>query len=115
MPDTNTHGPANRPTPGTDFDALVVGAGVGGTWCWNRYPGARCDSKSHSCSYSFPEALLREWEWSERHPEPQAKYSWYLSANVPGKLRMFMPYAGGMVRYREICAGSRRRHIEGLS
>jgi hypothetical protein len=35
---------------------------------------------------------------------PQASHSWYLGANVPGKPRVFMPYAGGMVRYREICA-----------
>jgi hypothetical protein len=35
---------------------------------------------------------------------PQAHHSWYLGANVPGKPRVFMPYAGGMARYREICA-----------
>ena len=35
---------------------------------------------------------------------PQAHHSWYLGANVPGKPRVFMPYAGGMERYREICA-----------
>ncbi len=34
---------------------------------------------------------------------PQAGHSWYLGANIPGKPRMFMPYAGGMVRYRTIC------------
>ena len=43
--------------------------GVGGTWYWNRYPGARCDSESHSYCYTFSEELLREWEWSERYPE----------------------------------------------
>ena len=88
--------PTERPgTAGGDFDALVVGAGfsglyqlhllrdrlglsvrvleagdgVGGTWHWNRYPGARCDSESHSYSYYFSEDLLKEWEWSERYPE----------------------------------------------
>jgi hypothetical protein len=35
---------------------------------------------------------------------PMATHSWYLGANIPGKPRVFMPYAGGMVRYREICA-----------
>jgi cation diffusion facilitator CzcD-associated flavoprotein CzcO len=76
------------------FDALVIGAGfsglyqllrlrdrlglkavvleaadgVGGTWYWNRYPGARCDSESHSYSYYFDDDLLRDWEWSERYP-----------------------------------------------
>src|ERR1700733_11127301 len=73
-----------------DFDALVIGAGisglyqlyrlrelgmrvrvleagtgVGGTWYWNRYPGARFDSESYSYSYSFSKELLREWNWSE--------------------------------------------------
>ncbi len=47
---------------------LEAGAGVGGTWYWNRYPGARCDSESHSYCYSFSEELLRDWQWSERYP-----------------------------------------------
>ncbi len=49
---------------------LEAGGGVGGTWYWNRYPGARCDSESHSYCYSFSPALTREWEWSERYPGP---------------------------------------------
>jgi cation diffusion facilitator CzcD-associated flavoprotein CzcO len=79
----------------TDFDAVIVGAGfaglyaihrlrnelgisvrafeaaegVGGTWYWNRYPGARCDSDSYIYCYTFDEKLLQEWEWSERYPE----------------------------------------------
>ncbi|MBV1796711.1 NAD(P)/FAD-dependent oxidoreductase [Siccirubricoccus sp. G192] len=40
--------------------------GVGGTWYWNRYPGARCDVESMQYSYSFSEALQQEWQWSER-------------------------------------------------
>ncbi|OLT07716.1 hypothetical protein BJF90_13660 [Pseudonocardia sp. CNS-004] len=40
--------------------------GVGGTWYWNRYPGARCDIESIYYSYSFSEELQQEWEWSER-------------------------------------------------
>ncbi|MCL2428348.1 MAG: NAD(P)/FAD-dependent oxidoreductase [Alphaproteobacteria bacterium] len=43
--------------------------GVGGTWYWNRYPGARCDSESHYYCYSFDEAMLQEWEWTCRYPE----------------------------------------------
>jgi hypothetical protein len=39
--------------------------GVGGTWYWNRYPGARFDSESYSYSYSFSKELLEEWNWSE--------------------------------------------------
>jgi cation diffusion facilitator CzcD-associated flavoprotein CzcO len=78
-----------------DFDAVVVGAGfsglyalhklrddlhlrvhvfeagdgVGGTWYWNRYPGARCDSESYYYCYSFSPELAQEWEWSGRYPE----------------------------------------------
>ncbi len=73
-----------------DYDAIIVGAGiaglyqlyqlrkigmkvrvfesgtgVGGTWYWNRYPGARFDSESYSYGYSFSEELLNEWDWSE--------------------------------------------------
>ena len=74
-----------------DYDAIVIGAGisgmyqlyrlrelgftvrvfergtgVGGTWYWNRYPGARFDSESYSYGYSFSQELLDEWDWSER-------------------------------------------------
>ncbi|MEM7195536.1 MAG: NAD(P)/FAD-dependent oxidoreductase [Pseudomonadota bacterium] len=74
------------------FDAVVVGAGfagmyllirlrelglsvrvlekgldVGGTWYWNRYPGARCDIESFQYSYSFSDELQQEWDWSERY------------------------------------------------
>jgi len=43
--------------------------GVGGTWYWNRYPGARCDSESIYYNYTFSEELLQEWTWSARYPE----------------------------------------------
>src|SRR6195952_4342758 len=74
----------------TDFDAIVIGAGasglyqlyrlrelglttrvfeagsgVGGTWYWNRYPGARFDSESWTYGYSFSQELLDEWDWEE--------------------------------------------------
>jgi cation diffusion facilitator CzcD-associated flavoprotein CzcO len=91
-----TQAPENETRPARSFDALIIGAGfsglyqllclrdrlglsvfvleagagVGGTWYWNRYPGARCDSESHSYCYSFSEELTREWEWSERYPGP---------------------------------------------
>jgi cation diffusion facilitator CzcD-associated flavoprotein CzcO len=82
--------PPAPPSPALDFDAIIVGAGlsgmyqlyrlrelgyrvrvfeagtdVGGTWYWNRYPGARFDSESYSYGYSFSKELLAEWEWSE--------------------------------------------------
>ena len=51
------------------FTAQVVeaGSGVGGTWFWNRYPGARCDVPSVEYSYSFDPALEQDWTWSERY------------------------------------------------
>jgi cation diffusion facilitator CzcD-associated flavoprotein CzcO len=81
-----------NPANGKPFDAVVVGAGfaglymlyrlrclgfsarvyeagsgVGGTWFWNRYPGARCDVESMEYSYSFSKELQQEWEWTERY------------------------------------------------
>ncbi|MGE0623839.1 MAG: flavin-containing monooxygenase [Pseudomonadales bacterium] len=75
-----------------DYDVVVVGAGfaglyllyrlgeagftalafeqgdnVGGTWYWNRYPGARCDAESLAYSFSFSEALEQDWQWTERY------------------------------------------------
>jgi cation diffusion facilitator CzcD-associated flavoprotein CzcO len=55
---------------GLSVKVLEAGAGVGGTWYWNRYPGARCDSESHSYCYTFSEDLWKEWEWSEKYPGP---------------------------------------------
>jgi cyclohexanone monooxygenase len=51
------------------FSAHVVeaGQGVGGTWYWNRYPGARCDVPSVEYSYSFSPELERDWRWTERY------------------------------------------------
>jgi cyclohexanone monooxygenase len=53
-----------------NLDAVVFerGNGVGGTWFWNRYPGARCDVESQDYSYSFSPELEQEWEWTERYP-----------------------------------------------
>ena len=51
------------------FKATVfeAGSGVGGTWYWNRYPGARCDVESMEYSYSFDDELQQQWEWTERY------------------------------------------------
>ncbi len=49
-----------------------AGGGVGGTWYWNRYPGARCDVESLQYSFSFSEELDQEWNWSEKYaPQPE--------------------------------------------
>ncbi|MBI3516880.1 MAG: NAD(P)/FAD-dependent oxidoreductase, partial [Proteobacteria bacterium] len=50
---------------GLQVRVFESGTGVGGTWYWNRYPGARFDSESYSYSYSFSPELLAEWSWSE--------------------------------------------------
>ncbi len=80
------------PAPKANYDAVIVGAGfagiymlyklrglglsahvveagsdVGGTWYWNRYPGARCDIESMEYQYGFEDDLAREWRWSERY------------------------------------------------
>ncbi len=54
---------------GMDLSVRVLerGGGVGGTWFWNRYPGARCDIESLEYSYQFSEELQQEWKWSERY------------------------------------------------
>src|ERR1700682_2040822 len=87
----------SQPTATETCDVVVVGAGfagmymlhrlrgqglsarvyeqggdVGGTWYWNRYPGARCDVESMQYSYSFSDELQQEWNWSERYaPQPE--------------------------------------------
>ena len=68
---------------------------------------------------ALPEAMDK---WVEEVNEaanktllPMAKHSWYLGANIPGKPRVFMPYAGGMVRYREICANVAAQGYEGFA
>ena len=89
--------PQRAPEVGAEFDAIIVGAGfagmymlhrlrglgftarvyeagggVGGTWYWNRYPGARCDVESMQYSFSFSEELDQQWDWSEKYaPQPE--------------------------------------------
>ncbi len=52
------------------FSAVLfeAGDGVGGTWYWNRYPGANCDSDCEVYSFSFSPELLRDWRWKRRYP-----------------------------------------------
>ncbi len=52
---------------GMDVRVFEAGTDVGGTWYWNRYPGARCDVESMEYSYQFDEELQQEWEWTERY------------------------------------------------
>jgi cation diffusion facilitator CzcD-associated flavoprotein CzcO len=62
------------------FSTLLVeaGSGVGGTWYWNRYPGARFDSESYSYGYLFSKELFADWEWQE-HFAPQPETERYLN------------------------------------
>jgi cyclohexanone monooxygenase len=53
---------------GMKAQVYEAGSGVGGTWYWNRYPGARCDTPSLQYSYSFSEPLQQEWNWTELYP-----------------------------------------------
>ena len=54
---------------GISAQVYEAGDGVGGTWYWNRYPGARCDSESYMYCFSFDKDLLQDWEWSGKYPE----------------------------------------------
>lgn len=58
-----------RDVLGLSVRSFEAGAGVGGTWYWNRYPGARCDTDAYVYCYSFSKELLQEWEWSGKYPE----------------------------------------------
>ena len=58
-----------RDEMGLEVQAYETGDGVGGTWYWNRYPGARCDSESFYYCFSFDHDLAQEWEWSGKYPE----------------------------------------------
>src|SRR5262245_59842705 len=59
---------------GMNVRVFEDGADLGGTWYWNRYPGARFDSESWSYGYSFSEELLDEWDWQEHFaPQPETE------------------------------------------
>ena len=58
-----------RDEMGMSVQVYEAGSGVGGTWYWNRYPGARCDSESYTYCFTFSKDLLQEWSWSGRYPE----------------------------------------------
>ena len=54
---------------GMSVQVYETGTGVGGTWYWNRYPGARCDTESYIYCFSFSKELLQDWSWSGKYPE----------------------------------------------
>lgn len=57
-----------REVLGLNVKVLEAAEGVGGTWYWNRYPGARCDSESFYYCYTFSSEIQQEWEWSSKYP-----------------------------------------------
>jgi cation diffusion facilitator CzcD-associated flavoprotein CzcO len=63
---------------GYSVQMIEAGSGVGGTWYWNRYPGARYDSESYTYAYLFSEELFQEWEWTE-HFSGQAENERYFN------------------------------------
>ncbi|MBS0241120.1 MAG: NAD(P)/FAD-dependent oxidoreductase [Proteobacteria bacterium] len=63
---------------GLSVRVLEAGTNVGGTWYWNRYPGARFDSESYSYAFSFSKEILAEWDWTE-HFSPQPETLKYLN------------------------------------
>ena len=88
-----------------------AGAGVGGTWFWNRYPGARFDSESYSYAYSFSEELLKEWDWTE-HFSAQPENERYLNFVVDKfKLRPHIQ-CGARIRTARYDGTSNRWNIE---
>ena len=85
-------------------------AGVGGTWYWNRYPGARCDVESLQYSYSFSRELEQEWDWSERYaaqPEILAMPSTSRTASTCGRdIEFDTRVDGGATSTRRRTAGA---------
>jgi glycine/D-amino acid oxidase-like deaminating enzyme len=68
---------------GLSVRVLEAGTGVGGTWYWNRYPGARFDSESYSYAYSFSQELLDEWDWGEHFAgQPETLRYLYIPRSV---------------------------------
>ena len=59
------------------------GGGVGGTWYWNRYPGARCDVASLEYSYQFSEELQQQWHWSEKYAAQAEILEYANHVNMP--------------------------------
>jgi cation diffusion facilitator CzcD-associated flavoprotein CzcO len=140
--ETTPGGPLSPPTVTiVTLDAVVVGAGfaglyalhklrsqglsvrvfeaapdVGGTWYFNRYPGARCDVESVDYCYSFSEELQQEWNWTEKHAT-QAEILRYINW-VADKLDLrrditfstrvtsavLDEFIGGFAVYNDICA-----------
>ena len=121
--------PGRIPMVTVDQDCIVIGAGfaglraliearrrgltarciesgtdVGGTWYWNRYPGARTDSESWVYCFSFDDDLLQDWDWRDRYPDPAA------GAGLPrARRRPLRPAPRHRLRHPGAAGRARRR------
>ncbi|MDA8045430.1 MAG: alpha/beta hydrolase fold domain-containing protein [Actinomycetota bacterium] len=129
---TNTDHVADR----SEIDVVVVGAGfaglylihrlvgarrsvvaldtaedVGGTWYWNRYPGARCDIPTTDYAYSFDPDLEKEWSWSEKYATQPEILAYLRHVADKHDLRRYIRFSSRVTR-AVWDAGSRRWHVE---
>ena len=93
---------------GLRAQVLEAGSSIGGTWFWNRYPGARCDVESLEYSYSFSEELQQEWVWPERfaaqpdilryinHVADRLALRPFILTDAPCRVRRFRPGYGSL-------------------
>ena len=95
---------------GLTVRAFEAGGGIGGTWFWNSYPGARCDVESKDYSFSFSPELEQEWSWSERYPA-QPEILRYLS-HVADRFGLW-PHIQLNTRVTAAVVGRRRRRVDG--
>ena len=90
-----------------------TGDGVGGTWYWNRYPGARCDSESYFYCYSFSDEILQEWNWTERFPSQEEiqRYLEFVADRLDlwPDIQLAHPRHRRHVRRRDAALAGRRR------
>jgi cyclohexanone monooxygenase len=83
---------------GLNVRAFEAGSGIGGTWFWNRYPGARCDVESKDYSYSFSDELQKEWSWRERYPAQPEVLRYLVRVPADSPLRGAEPERSGLPR-----------------
>ena len=88
-----------------NLKTLVIeeGSDIGGTWYWNRYPGARCDSESHTYGYTFSEKIYKNWIWKEKFPKQNTilKYLKYVEKKLNLKKNILFNNKIVSVKYLE--------------
>jgi cyclohexanone monooxygenase len=88
-----------------NLKTLVIeeGSDIGGTWYWNRYPGARCDSESHTYGYTFSKKIYKNWVWKEKYPKQNTilKYLKYVEKKLNLKKDILFNHKIISARYME--------------